>query len=50
MFIFIVFFLKRGNCQTAKMEFIGMTRRTNLHGAKWLFNIGDNNEMRILIS
>ena len=55
MFLFIVFFLRRGNGLTAKMELIGATRRTKeeieIHEKfKWLFNIGDDNEIRILIS
>ena len=28
MFLFVVFLLRRGNGPTAKMQFIGMTRRT----------------------
>ena len=50
MFLFFVFFLKRGNGLTAKMQFTGMTRRTKekieIHEELWLFNIGDDNEIR----
>ena len=52
MFLCIVFFLRRGNGLTAKMEIIGMTRQTKeeieIHEEfKWLFNSGDDNEIRI---
>ena len=46
MFLFIVFFLRRGNGQTVKMEFIGMIRRKKeeieIRGVSYkrLFNIG----------
>jgi len=54
LFLFIFLFLRRGNGQTVTMEFNGSTRRTKeeieIHEEfKWLFNSGNDDEIRILL-